>query len=402
MSLTKSRYESQNLVNNFNLFIDSSKSNIVGDARSRGDDYHLHLGDKAIQCEDGEIIRLSLVNFNMFNNIYNVNETNCKFRLTTNAQSIISAELEIPHKNYKTIGDVALAFANVLKAGFLTQAQTNGSTATQVSLGTVTNGQPANVSPPKNDNMNATGDRLIDITMETQDANGSPVAHTFNPGEVHVQCFGQVSDSYALLGAERIDSSKDGTNVTHNSFKVTVNTNTVRIESFFPGQRMTDPSIYLRCQNTSNGLESIVLSDPTGNPNTLQYDEEVVNSNILAKIHRDSEFITFESSSDEYFINLQNRVLSNLRLFLTDKSGRPLGRPFTSQSGTASGLESNGVIEKDTQSTLGNLFFDCTIKVEIIRVRMPNTLDTPQPSLPQPAREAQSVITWPDYGRPKY
>jgi len=402
MSLTKSRYESQNLVNSFNLFIDSSKSSIVGDARSRGDDYHLHLGDKSIQCEDGEIIRLSLVNFNMFNNIYNVNETNCKFRLTTNGNSIIPASLEIPHKNYKTIGDVALAFANVLKGGFLTQANANGSTATQVSLGALTNGQPANVSPPISHHMNETSDRLIDIIMETQDASGTAVPHTFSSGQVFVQCFGQVSDSYVLLGAERIDASKDGDNITHNSFKVTVNTNTVRVQGYFPAQRMTDPNVYLRCQNTSNGLESIVLSDPTGNPTTLRYDEEVVNSNILAKIHRDSEFITFESSSDEYFINLQNRVLSNLRLFLTDKCGRPLGRKFTSQSGTASGLESNGVIEKDTQSTLGNLFFDCTIKVEIIRVRMPNTLDTPQIPLPMPAREAQSVITWPDYGRPKY
>ena len=87
MSLQKSRYESQSTVNSFNLYIDSGKAAIIGDGRSTGDNYLIHLGDNSIEAEDGEIIRMSLVNFNMFNNIYGVNANNCKFRVTTDRTS---------------------------------------------------------------------------------------------------------------------------------------------------------------------------------------------------------------------------------------------------------------------------------------------------------------------------
>jgi hypothetical protein len=65
MSLHRSRYESQNVVNTYNLFIDSGKSSVIGDGASTGDNYLVHLGDNAITADDGEIIRLSLVNLEL-------------------------------------------------------------------------------------------------------------------------------------------------------------------------------------------------------------------------------------------------------------------------------------------------------------------------------------------------
>jgi hypothetical protein len=38
MSLQRSRFESQQIVNSFNIFIDSEKSTLVGDKQSEGDD----------------------------------------------------------------------------------------------------------------------------------------------------------------------------------------------------------------------------------------------------------------------------------------------------------------------------------------------------------------------------
>ncbi len=396
-SLQTSRYQSQQIVNSFNLFIDSGKADIVGDGRSKGDDYQLHLAEHSVAAEDGEIIRLSLVNFEMFNNVYMVNLNNCKFRLTTNGGTggILPVECSLPRKNYKTIGAIAQAFAETLQAPLLAAAQAEGSTATEVVVDSV--------KPDLNTALNATDDRLIDITLETHDGSGA-VAHGFSAGEVLVQCFGQVGDSFALLGGKRIDSTASGNNTTESSFKITVDTNTVRIQGYFPAQRMTDPNVYVRVGNTQNGLESIVLSDPVGDTSTGRYVGESLNSNILAKIHRDVEFISFETgSSDEYFVNLQQRRLSTLRIFLTDARGRPLGRPIHSTSGTASGLEdANGDVESDEQSTIGNLFFSATIKCEIIKVRDPHMLQSTPPAPPMPARETQSVLTWQDYGRPKH
>jgi|TARA_A100001015_G_scaffold315516_1_gene427520 hypothetical protein len=408
MSLQKSRYESQSIVNSFNLFIDSGKAAIVGDGRSTGDNYLVHLGDNSIEAEDGEIIRLSLVNFNMFNNIFGVNLNNCKFRVTTDRTAqpgggIEAGEVNIPRKNYRTVGAVALAFAQALGAALLAQSQAQGGTATAVTFGA----NNADVKPPVDTSLGGTDDRLIDITV-TFDA-----AHEFAAGEVFVQCFRQVGDSFALLGALGLDSTPPDPAApapapTENSFEITVpSTTTIRIQGYFPAQRTTDPNVYVRCASTQNGLESVVMSDPIGDTSTGRYQGEVLNSNVLAKIHRDSEFINFETgSSDEYFINLQQRKLSTLRIFLTDSRSRPLGRPFHSDTlnvGTASGLETGaGVIVNQKQNQNGNLFFDCVIKVEIIKVRNPRLLDTTPPPPPLPAREAQSVLTWQDYGRPRF
>jgi len=400
MSLQTSRYESQNIVNSFNLFIDSGKAAIVGDGQNTGDNYLVHLGSNAIQCSDGEIIRLSLVNFNMFNNIYNVNLNNCKFRVTTNRTSVggnISATLAaIPRGNYNTIGQIAKAFADAVEP-ILVAASTATSTI-----------QADNVILPAIDQpLNENSDRLIDITFKFD------AVHGFPDGEVFIQCFRQVGDSFALFGAIGIDepSPADGAIPvpTQNSFRITnPTTDTVRIQGFFPAQRMTDPNVYVRCSAAQNGLESVVLSDPTGSIGTNRYEEEILNSNILAKIHRNTEFINFETgSSDEYFVNLQQRKLSTLRVFLTDGRNRPLGRPFHADSltrGTASGLEDDttGEVRSHLQNQNGNLFFDAVIKVEMIKVRNPKLLESAPPGMAMPAREAQNVLIWQDYGRPKY
>jgi hypothetical protein len=46
MSLQRSRFESQQIVNSFNIFVDSEKSTLVGDKQSEGDDLHIHLKGK--------------------------------------------------------------------------------------------------------------------------------------------------------------------------------------------------------------------------------------------------------------------------------------------------------------------------------------------------------------------
>jgi hypothetical protein len=81
MSLQRSRFEGQQVVNSFNIFIDSEKSTLVGDKQSAGDDVHIHFEGQTIEASDGENIRLSLLNFTMFNNTYMVNINNSKFNV---------------------------------------------------------------------------------------------------------------------------------------------------------------------------------------------------------------------------------------------------------------------------------------------------------------------------------
>ena len=58
------------VVASINLYIDSSAD--VG----QGDNLTLQLGGDSIRAGDGQVVKLTLVNFNMYNNSYKVNETN--------------------------------------------------------------------------------------------------------------------------------------------------------------------------------------------------------------------------------------------------------------------------------------------------------------------------------------
>jgi len=140
-----------------------------------------------------------------------------------------------------------------------------------------------------------------------------------------------------------------------------------------------------------------VLSSDRG-----RYNSDIINSDILGKVFRDVEFISYESNTgSEYFMNLQQKKLSQLRLFLTDSKGRFLGRVSSDRStGSAAGLvsDSNG----KTQSSLGNLFFTAVLRVDIIRVSVPQILETTPLPPALPASKAQkSTVVWAGGGLPK-
>ena len=77
-----------------------------------------------LQAQDGQFMRLTLVNFNMYNNLYHVNQTNNQFRIVSRygppqntSQFLgISTLHSIPSQNYKNCGDIALAFAQAVQA----------------------------------------------------------------------------------------------------------------------------------------------------------------------------------------------------------------------------------------------------------------------------------------------
>ena len=391
MSLQRSRFHGQEIVNSFNIFVDSEKSSLVGDRQSEGDDVHIHFEGQTIESGDGENIRLSLLNFTMFNNTYMVNINNSRFNVrgaSGTTPSFLNV-VNIDRKNYLNIKDIATSFATNLGTYLTTK-----SVATTFENTTIL---------PNSTTMTATDNRLLDITLTAKNGAGTTIAHGIT--DLKIQCLEAEGESNVILGGNRQDDEND---ITFNSLKITIATNTIRVQGYFPMQRLSDPYVYLRCNNAQNGLEMSVLSNDRG-----RYDSDIINSDIFAKVFKDVEFINYESNTgEEYFMNLQQRKLANLRLTLTDSKGRKLGRTSTQRDlGTSAGLTQTTIdaqgnpelsFESNKQNTTGNLFFTAVIRVDIVKNSSPAKLESVGVSPPLPARKGQSTLVWQDYGKPKF
>ena len=412
MSLQSSRFESQQIVNSFNIFCDTEKTDLYGKGNTKGDDITINFEGNTIEAGDGEIIRLSLTNFNMFNNIYNVNVNNSKFRVRVQSGgSTISDSIMIllKHQNYQNLHDIATTFVSSLNAVLATFASSIATALAGTPVSRTFTASDITPTDAGSDGLDSTSDRLFNVLF-TLDG-----GHAHNISGLELQCDENDGDSYAIMGGARVDgntsstTTKTGDNL---SFNIVVTSTTIQISGFFPMQLKSDPYVYLRCGQTNNGLEQSTLSKPIY---AADNNPDIVNSDILGKIFRGTEMINFHTSQDEYFINLQQRRLSSLRLFLTDKNRRPLGRLFqdNQQGDTASGrtasTETAGTIALNAgvpmnlnQSTLGNLFFTAVIKCEIVKVRDIKKLETDPIPKPLPARQAQAVYQVQDFGLPRY
>ena len=307
----------------------------------------------------------------MYTNFYGVNMNNGKFRLTNN---VATTELLLPFQNYKNMSDVASAFADALSAQ-LTTDTTHACTV-------------LDLMPPTGTNIGATSDRIISFDLDFG-------ANNHGLTVFRVQCFGDVGDAYELLGGNRIDDPASTTS----SFKCDIVSPTrLRVTAFYPAQRSTEQYVYLRCGQQNNSIETAILSDATG-----PYLSQTLTSNILAKIPIDTETCSYFANSDrEFFMNLQQRRLSTLQLFLTDSRNRPLGRLANSASGTAAGSTTGGVLNSDLQSTQGNLNFTATIRIDVVQVSMPARLRAPPVPVPEPKLHNRGTLIWQNHGEPKF
>ena len=102
----------ENVVNSYNLFIDSSTGR---DNASKGDNYHLHLGNAGITCESGQYIRLTLNNFTMHKTFTDINANNSTFTVR-NTTDDTSTTGELTHQNHTTLNSLATDFATQLGA----------------------------------------------------------------------------------------------------------------------------------------------------------------------------------------------------------------------------------------------------------------------------------------------
>ena len=394
MSLHNSRYETQDIVNSFNLFLDSEKATLVGDQQSEGDHVKLHFEGNSIEAGDGEIIRLSLLNFTMYNNIYHINGNNNTIKLfaggsTSGIAADAGDSVYLTPQYVERLNAISTDFASIIQSHLVTRSVANGST--------VASFETTTALPLQTYQMQSTGNRLLDITLTAKNSGGTTVNH--NLTSVSIQCLEADGDSYTILGANRLDGTQANT---ASSLKITIASQTIRIQGYYPMQRTSDPYVYVRCNQAQTGLEMSVLQKAIGGSNM-----DIINSNILAKAFRQVEFIHYDSATgEEYFMNLQTKKLSNLDIFLTDSKGRNLGRRSNQlHEKTASGLVTSAetnTFDGTTQSTQGNLFFTGVVRVDIVKVRDVRKLETPMLERPKPARKASGVLVWQDHGNPRY
>jgi hypothetical protein len=398
-----SRFEGQQVVNSINFFVDSERCSVVGDGQSKGDDIHYNFEGNTIECKDGEVIRLSVVDFYMPNNQYTIDGKNsvasiiCDVSGTPMAAAVVKTI--ITRGNYYEVDDIAINFAKniadilaalpgapagltTLTGGIVNNTLTEQVTAT-TGFTTIPAASQITGKPEK---------KLLDVTITFAIAGAltTPAAHTIT--NLRISCQSLEGEAYLVLGGERGDDSN--TNLT--SFLITIpDNNSIRIKGYYPMQLITEPHVYLRCSLGQNGLESSILSS-----DEKVYNNDIVGSNILAKLPRTTESFSFTANQEnQFFLTLQQRKLNSIGLFITDSKSRPIGRSKGSGAGTSAGLENTAITTqlayiKETQSTLGNLYFTATIRIDIVKVYNPNVLQSEPPPLPSFPSKANGIISF--------
>ena len=342
----------EQITSSYNLFVDSSTGH---NTQTKGDDYIVNLQDAGVHAGEGEHIRMSLSNFSMAKNFTDVNETNNEFRFktvnSTGADSF-DVNLKLDNRNYTNVTDLATNFADKIRAQLASAIAAATEAAAHTDTSTIVN------------------DNIITFTVNTTGNHGLTSAL--------IQFNADISDSYALLGGDRV---KTGDNTTP-SVNVAIPTATsVKVTCKYPAQRSTMPFVYVRAPGVLNtNIETQGLRNSSDNHNS-----DVAHSDILGRaVVESNEWVQFTAQSErDFFIEIHQKQLNVLRLRLTDSKNRSIGRRGGTNTATGTGTE---------QSTLGNLSFSAVLRFDIIKRKSVHHLETEHYKPPIPARFSEGNV----------
>ena len=360
---------SQAVVSSYNIFVDSERDLAPN---SRGDNIYLPLQQTPITCADNQFIRLTLQSFSMYKNFPNVNSNNNTFRYTLNQAfgggeiAQIDIPLELTNQNYSNLNDLATDFGDSLASKLA------------IHLNKTATVNVASVRPKSSTTIAGTTDNIITFDI---DITGHGIT-----ADLVIQFKIRDGDIFELLGGDRIRDSVATPDTTTASITAdtTTSANKITITCKFPAQLSTQQNIYLRTNVSNTNIQT--ESFDAGNSDVVGGNNIMGGSRILGKIIIDNEFATFTSGTQmEYFVNLLQKQVNTLQLYLTDSHGRPL--PFITG-----------------QTTLGNASFECVVKVDTIQYMsaMNNTFDSGGVKNTIPARFGTEPLKHIDYGRDNY
>ena len=343
----------EQIVNSYNIFIDSSHAITSG---CKGDDFHVNLQDSGVHAGDGQIIRLTLDNFSMHKNFFDVNATNSTFIVQTDLNTA-GREYNLTHQNISSLNQLAKDFqAQVISA------------INEQSAGSCTAGE---ISPDCGNKPS-----VISFKIDNLPTNVKNVTIAFPA----------TSDIYQLLGGNR-KVINTGTTFTSSldkldSVNIDITGTVLSVSCLYPAQMSTTPFVYIRCPGTSN--TNLETSSMSGIKDVSNFQNLTTHSYILGRAMVDTFYVQYNPTTGrEFFLDLKQSQLNSLELRLTDSKNRPLGRTGThSGNQTAAGTGT-------AQSTLGNLEFTAVLRVDIIQKRHPHSLESQRMEPSIPARFSQ-------------
>ena len=363
----------EQITNSYNLFIDSSRSHT---SNSKGDDILVNLQDAGVHAGEGEIIRMNLENFSMAKVFSDVNANNNQIQLRATSDGtafLTNQDITLTPKDYNSVFDLATE----LKDKMIVKLTAMGATFGTVALKTGTA-----VKPSATDST----DNIIEFTLTYT---GTQLTST---AKVYVQMFSEESDSYMLLGGDRIQGPKSA-NSTAQSISVdpSASAKEITFKCLYPAQRSTMPFIYVRAPGVLNtNIETKGLKDVR-----VDHKSDTAHSDILGRVVVSSkEWVQYTAQTGrEFFLDIHQKQLNHIRLKLTDAKNRPIGRSTSSTNpNTATG-------SGNAQSTLGNLSFSAVIRFDIIKKRTVDHLETEHYKPTVPARFSNGVTNQQRFGK---
>lgn len=389
----------ERIIETYNLFLNSD------DGVGNGQNYDFQFGNNGIQTRDkAQFIRLSLVNFNMYKNWTDVNPNNSGMVLLTksippSAGIQLAAPINLDSQNYTTLRDLAKNWADNFAA-------VGAGTALGIPSApwTVTSW-----TPDAGTGITGTTNNIMSFLITTTIAHGiTPLM--ISQGDFSLQSVidpenwaGLVGverggDSALLLGGCRVPQTNLSSAQGVGSYIITVPTvNTIRVSGYFPGQRSTEPNVYVRI----NPSPQIFGSEAFDAPLTTTHESNLNPANIFAEIRVDTEMVQWEPTSDkQYFVNMYQKALNYLNIRLTDSRNRALPLPVYPIGG--SGLP---VTAGDSrQNTVGNRHFTMTVRVEVVEGVAHGEPEVPNAHIQHsvPARFDSNMLIWQKNGKNMY
>ncbi len=378
----------------------------------------LNLGGNSFESDDDSLIKMSLTQFNMPKNFYNVNDTNNTFRIIQSGFTHSGVEIDacdfkmkIPPGDYLTTRQLIQAFCDRLKIVLDAHVSSAGTSMTYV---VAPNGDPtfqygsavinsnARVIPTDSADINT---RLLGVTVTASVSafrfTNPIIIHSLHisPTEGLVTTSGavltadeQFNDSAMLFGGNRCkiandpSSDTDAVMTANNCFSISDADNVTTISGYYPMNTAlhTLPYIYIRV-NT-------VVNSTTSNFENVSHNHTspIVPSHILAKVERKQMLdgsIYYRSSDEVVYENFmtQNR-LNDLQFSITDDKGRVIPQ---NNLGVNMGVFSNYTTSSKKINLDGNLFCDFTLKLERIPIPFaPNILQ----GHADPIRQTNSLV----------